>query len=76
MTHTKRIAKLEAQVESLRRRLDSRTKQCIVLIDQIEQMKAALSEKDLEFTFTPIDLEDEPTNDAAITAGQSQPRVA
>lgn len=60
MTHNKRIEKLEAQVASLRRRLDSRTKQCIVLIDQIEQMKAALGEKDLEFTFTPIDLDDQP----------------
>lgn len=60
MTNNKRIEKLEAQVASLRRRLDSRTKQCIVLIDQIEQMKAALSEKDLEFTFTPIDLDDTP----------------
>ena len=76
MTHTKRIAKLEAQVESLRRRLDSRTKQCIVLIDQIEQMKAALGEKDLEFTFTPIDLEDEPVNDAAITGVESPHRAA
>lgn len=60
MTHNKRIEKLEAQVASLRRRLDSRTKQCIVLIDQIEQMKVALSEQDLEFTFTPIDLDDQP----------------
>jgi len=62
MTHNKRIEKLEAQVASLRRRLDSRTKQCILLIDQIEQMKAAINDRDLEFTFEAVELDevDEP----------------
>lgn len=60
MTHTRRIARLEAQVASLRRRLDARTTQLILVLDQVQQMKASVEAAGLEFTFTPVEMEDPP----------------
>lgn len=56
MTQARRVEKLEAQVASLRRRLDARTGQLILLLGQIEQMKQALDAAGLEFEFQAVDL--------------------
>ena len=54
MTGAKRIAKLEAQVASLRGRLSNRNTQVIMLLDQIAQMKQALEQHGLEFEFKDV----------------------
>ena len=51
----KRIAKLEAQVESLRKRLDARTSQLILVLSQIAELKEILAEHGLEVTVKPVD---------------------
>ncbi len=42
---------LEAEVRSLRRRLAGRTTEVLVLLEQIEAMKAALDAAGLEFVY-------------------------
>ena len=43
MTDAKRIAKLEAQVEALRARLEARTTQLTLVLLQISDMKAVVA---------------------------------
>ena len=43
MTPTRRIAKLEAQNASLRKRLDARTTQLILLLNQLSEIKEVIS---------------------------------
>lgn len=57
-THARRIHKLEAQVVSLRARLDARTTQLLLVLTQINDLKDALDAAGLEIT-TP-DLTEEP----------------
>lgn len=59
-TQARRIAKLEAQVASLRTRLDARTTQLILVLDQIAQLKDVLAEHGLEVTVTSIALDATP----------------
>lgn len=61
MTHTRRIEKLEAQVASLRRRLDARTTQLITLLDQLAAIKDTLaSEHNIVLELQPVEDETPP----------------
>ena len=59
MTHTRRIAKLEAQNASLRKRLEARTTQLILLLNQLSEIKEAISaEYGLVLELKPINDDD------------------
>jgi len=51
MSNLRRIAKLETQLAQTRKRLAARNTECVLLLDQIVQLKEALAEHGLEVTF-------------------------
>ena len=73
-TQAKRVAKLEAQVASLRSRLSARTTQLILVLDQVQQMKSAVESAGLEFNFVEqVDLSESGELMQDVLTGVSNP---